>query len=557
MRQNLRGRNCELAVLAILLFLIPTPIRAQDGDSAKQLTEAFVLDTSAQARYAQNLDEATFYVQLAADNLRSDLTGTKCVDQSFLSWIRKFFKQDAKSISLVATVRMPDATTQKIPLFQVSMDEKAKPPQCLTSILTSEPITPIFVGRQGSSFKLDVQALTQSNVTLTPAATTVAAASDLLSMTGGSAWLLKNVATTQTAVSNAVSKIDSSLSSNWSSTNQTDYQFAIGPWPSDGNWSAHQDLAKFAAGSLVAKAGGVNVDTNLLPTLTIGLQYRTSVFGTGPGHYVPEDQILSTRLASNQGDSLVNILKLGIGGFTTDKAVAISDATAMTTFCNGMRQNFANFLTVNDALAARHAVLLDATGFYQSSILRNAPGCESDSEVAQLKTLSNSFTFPPDIARETAANRSNFVRARGSLITTALLAATGDKIQNLVADQSKFALLISGDVKTVFPNITEGQSVGGIGASAIAQLAGAGPFRTGCWAAIPAQSLRNIVGMALNKKTGNSAAILIEFDSNFPGAGTNPSKDAPKVTKISFMPVSIVQTLTGLPDWPSDSCPLT
>ena len=149
------------------------------------------------------------------ENLRQDLGGQKCVDASFFSWVRKFFKTDAKSISLVSSITMPDNTIQKIPLFQISIDEHASPPQCLTTILTSEPITPIFVARRGGTFRLEVQAKTQQNVTLNPAATTVAAAIDLLSLTGGSAWLLKNVATTQTAVATAVSKIDTSLNQSY------------------------------------------------------------------------------------------------------------------------------------------------------------------------------------------------------------------------------------------------------------------------------------------------------------------------------------------------------
>jgi hypothetical protein len=536
--------------------LVASPGYGQALDESKQLTAAFTLDSSPHAQYAQNLEEATFYTQLDVVNLRQNLGGEKCVDASFFTWVRKFFKNDAKSISLVASITMPDNTTQKIPLFQISMDEHAK--QCLTSILTSEAITPVFVARRGNTFILAAQAKTQQVVTLNPAGTTVAAATDLLSMTGGSAWLLKNVAATQTTVASAVSKIDASLSNNWSSTNQVDYQFELNPWPADNNWASHRDEAKFAVGSLVSKASGVNVDGTLLPTLTIGLRYTTSLFGGGPGHYVPEEQVLSTRLASSKADSFDNILKLGIGGFTTDQALSIADARAMTRFCNSMRSNFANYLTTDDALVARHAVLLDATSFYQSAVLRSAPRCESEDEVSRLKTLSSAFVFPANLQREAAVNRSSFVKARGRLIATAFVAGTSDRIQSIIANSSTFALLISAEVKSVFPNLGDGQTSGGtIGEAAITQLAGAGGFRVGCWAALPTQNLLNMVGMALNKKTGNSAAILVEFDSNFPGAGADPSKDTAKVTKISFLPVSITQALGSLPNWPDESCPLS
>jgi len=546
--------------LVLLAFSVSGLLFSQQSSAAqpdpKQLSAAFTMSSSAQAGYAQNLEEATFYYQLNIQNLRQDLNGENCVDKSFLSWIRKFFKSDAKSISLAASVTMPDTTKQQIPLFQVSMDEQSSPPQCLTTVLTSEPLTPFFVARRGGVFTLDVTAKTQQNVTISAASTTVSAASDLLSLTGGSAWLMKNVATTQSAVASAVNKIDTSLSNNWSSTAQTDYDFALSPWPSDGDWSHHQDLAKFTVGSLIASAGGISVNASLLPTLNIGLQYRTSLFGGGAGHYLPEAQILSSHLASNAGDTLENILKLGVGGFTTDQALAISDATTMSRFCHSMQQTFSNFLTTDDEKAARHAVLLEDTNYYQSTVLNDADGCESDSDVARLKELGTGFSFPDLAKKKWDIDRSHFVQQRGSLLTTALSAGSSDKISAIVADPTKFALAVSSDAVDMFSNSVQNQSLNGVGTAAITTLAGAGPFRSGCWSALPGQSLRNMVGAVLNKKTGNSSAILVEFDSDFPGPDSDPSADKPKVTKLTFLSAEVVQAIGTVPNWPDPSCPL-
>jgi hypothetical protein len=544
------------ALLANILLTFPQNSVAQTDTN--QLVAAFKLNSSSQSDYAKNLEEATFYYQLNIQNLRQDLDGQKCVDKSFMSWIRKFFKADAKSISLTASVTMPDTTKQQIPIFQISMDEQSSPPQCLTKILTSEPLTPFFVGRRGGIFTLDVTAKTQQNVTFSAANATVSAASDLLSLTGGSAWLMKNVATSQAAVASAVNKIDTSLSNNWSSTAQTDYEFAVSPWPSDGDWSHQKDLAEFAVGSLVATAGGISVNPQLLPTLNIGLQYRTSLFGGGPGHYLPEAQILSSHLASNAGDTLENILKIGVGGFTTAQALAISDAKAMSQFCHSMQQTFSNFLTTDDELAARHAVLVEDTAFYQSSILHGADGCESSSDISRLKQLSSGFTYPDTLNRPQPRdiNRSNFVKQRGSLLTNALLAGNSDKISSIVADPTKFILAVSSDAEDVFPNLVPNQSLNGVGATAISTLAGAGSFRSGCWSALPTQNLRNMVGAVLNKKTGNSSAIIVAFDSDFPGPGADPSTDRPKVTKLTFLSPDVVQEIGNVPNWPDPSCPL-
>jgi hypothetical protein len=65
-----------------------------------------------------------------------------------------------------------------------------------------------------------------------------------------------------------------------------------------------------------------------------------------------------------------------------------------------------------------------------------------------------------------------------------------------------------------------------------------------------------MAGMVLNRRTNNNAAVLIEFDSDFPGPQSDPEKDSAKVTKLSFLPVGITQALTSLSDWPEDSCPL-
>jgi len=547
----------SLLLLALFICIfVSFPYNSLAQTDTKQLVAAFSLDSSSQATYAQNKEEATFYYQLNIHNLRQDLNGQKCVDKSFIGWIRKFFKADAKSISLTASVTMPDTTKQQIPIFQISMDEKSSPPQCLTTILTSEPLTPFFVGRRGGIFSLDITAKTQQNGTFTVASTTVSAAGDLLSLTGGSAWLMKNVATSQNTTASAVNKIDTSLSNNWSSTSQTDYGFALSPWPSDGDWSNHKDLAKFAVGSLVGTAGGISVDSSLLPTVTIGLQYRTSLFGDGAGHYLPEAQILSSHLASNAGDTLENILKLGVGGFTTDQALSISDAKSMSRFCKSMQKTFSNFLTTDDEKAARHAVLVEDTAYYQSSMLYGADGCESSSDVARLKQLGNNFTFPDSITKLQAAERSDFVKQRGSLLTNGLLAGNSDKISSIAADPTKFTLAISSDAVDVFPNLVPNQSPNGVGTTAISTLASAGPFRSGCWQALPTQNLRNMVGAVLNKKTGNSSAILVEFDSDFPGSGADPSTDKAKVTKLTFLSAGVVQAIGTVPNWPEPSCPL-
>jgi hypothetical protein len=165
-----------------------------------------------------------------------------------------------------------------------------------------------------------------------------------------------------------------------------------------------------------------------------------------------------------------------------------------------MQRTFSNFLTIDDEKAARHSVLVEDTAYYQSSILFGADGCESRRDIARLNQLGNNFTFPDSLKKLQEVNRSSFVKQRGSLLISALLASNSDKISSIVADPTKFILSISSDATDVFPNLPQNQSQNSDGTSAISTLANAGPFRSGCWQALPTQNLRNMVGAVLNNE---------------------------------------------------------
>src|SRR5262249_11109863 len=148
--------------------------------------------------------------------------------------------------------------------------------------------------------------------------------------------------------------------------------------------------------------------------------------------YFDEDGILAARLTVRNGEPLDNVFKLGVAGFTTDQAMSIQDAGAMAAFCNSMRANFANFLTTDDALAARHAVLLRRTAYFNFSSLRTwrqTAACETQTDVSRLKVLNPAFEIPADLARVDSDNRSALVSARGAQrVSPALAAATREKI---------------------------------------------------------------------------------------------------------------------------------
>jgi len=405
---------------------------------------------------------------------------------------------------------------------------------------------------------LDVQALSQENVNVSVAKTLVSVASRLFSFGIGSAWLIQKDAQAQTAIQQATQSVDQALAGNWSLSNQQTYHLALNAWPTpSNNWSHHDDQASFAIGSLIPTSGGVHVDPTLVPTVQVSLRYVVSVFGLGPGHYNDEDGILSKKLTTTDGNSLSDIFALGLPGFTTANGMAIASAHDMSDFCAHMRDNFSRFLTVDDRLAARHAVLRRRTNFYSLAILRSADGCITTDEITKLWALNANFDIP-SIHRPSKDNRSAFVAARGShLVTPALLSADKTRLAQVVADTSKFTFSVSADVRSVFSDPADGRKWGDVtGQEAITNLAQAGPFRSGCWQALPTQNLRNMVGMVMSKTTAKTAAVLVEFDSDYAGANADPSADTGRVTRMTFLSVPLTQTLTQLPNWPDSSCPL-
>ena len=533
--------------------------RAEAATPDSQVVQAFALSASPQATYARDREENAFYVQLNVTNLRTDLSGTRCVDPSFLTWIRRMFKKDTKTITLVATITGPQegsANAKKVPLFEISYDDSKKPPTCLTDVVTSQAITLRYVATRIGAFHLDVQALTQQTANFSVASSVVATASSLLSFGAGSAWLISNMGKYNSQLNAATQAVDSSLSANWSQADQKTFHFDLNPWPTNGDWSRHLDTATFAVGNLVPAGARVVVDQTLLPTLAISLIYVDSIFGGGPGHYKDEDAILASKVTGPNMDTLDSVFALGLPGFSTAQALAIADSAAIGAFCTAMRTNFPNFLSSDDSLAAMHSVLLRRTNYYNSSSLHEAPQCLNAKELARLASLSSVFTIPLT-DRLSFKDRSAFVTNRGSrLISPALAGVNKDLLTKILSDPATFIFAVSSEVSGLFPPSVDGKPWGGlVGDAAVDQLITAGGIRTACWQAIPNQNLRNMVGMALGKSTGKSAALFVEFDSDYRGGG-NGAPDNGKVVKITFLPVSAIQGLVNLSSWPDDSCPL-
>jgi hypothetical protein len=269
------------------------------------------------------------------------------------------------------------------------------------------------------------------------------------------------------------------------------------------------------------------------------------------------DQKLVT---ANLGD-LLTILRNGVNGFTTDQAKSITDPGAMRTFCSQMRTLFAQFLTDDDALAARYAILRSATNYLTSATLRQAENCidSSAGEKDTLTKLSATFVIG-DIGRTNAALRDAFVDHRAKAIAVPLSQNSKDGLTQIMADAATFQFEAAPDSQAAFPVRTDGKLWGGLkGPAAIAQLTEAGGFRLACAKAPSGQSASVIAAVVQNKKTANSTGAFIQFGNADPPVGAtdaDAAAEAVKLVAISFYPINTIKLLLQMPDWPAADCPL-
>jgi hypothetical protein len=523
----------------------------------RQVIKAFEQASSAQSQYGKGKGGNTFYMALEVTSNRPDIRQDKCVDAGFFAWIRKFFTAQAAQITLTASITGPGETpgdAKTVPLFQISHDEKTSPPSCFTELIPNRIITQYYLADALHPFRVDAEIRTQRAANVSGGQSLLSEASESLSFTGYNGTLA-NLSAAQ-LITGAAKRLDSSLATNWSQTRQEKYHFDISAWPDNGDWDHHVDQARFAVANLIATSTGIHVQATLIPALTIRPSFRLSMFGDGPGAYDLPDRVMVQKLVSaNMGD-LSSILRNGIKGFTTDQAMSISEPSAMESFCKQMRGLFPVFLTDDDALAARYAVLKSTTNFMRVAKLQQSTNCIEPDEVKRLFLLSSAYVVD-DLNRIAGGDRSGFVSHRISALARPLSVGSKEDLLQVIDDVAKFRVDVSAEARSIFPARKDGKAWGGIvGQSAVDQLVEAGGFRLGCGHAATGQILRNIAAVAMDKRTNKSAAVFIEFANPDPDPSADPAQEKPKIKRLSFYLVSQLQDVLTLPGWPDESCPL-
>jgi len=518
------------------------------------LQQSFARSTSNQSIFAQNLDEKSFYMALSVTDENAGRPNDKCVDSSFIAWIRKYFDQQAGSVTLSTQITGPSDTNPiPVPLFQISKDEATS--NCLTQVL-NQTITPYYLVDRAHPFKIQGTIRTQKKANVAIGQSILSIAKDLLSFSSANAGLTKLVA--NAAFTSAADTLDKSLSVNWSPTDQQEYGFEISPWPSDGNWATHKDQAEFRVAGLIATSMGVNTTPADEPAIILKPVYQTSMLGSGRGHYLAAYQIMDQKLVTADGGTLDTILKTGIQGFTTDNALSITDPTQLDRFCNTMHTLFDQFLTEDDTLAAMYAVLKTRTQFMELATLRNAPNCLDAGVTTRLATLNASFTID-DLSRIQTSNRSKHVGYRTTQIAKVLSALTQVNLVGLLDNPDTFRLYVDSALQNALP-APGGMSGAYTGQKAIDALVQLGRFRIACGQASPQQSIATIAMMGLNKTTNQSVGMVVTTSNGDPPSNEDvqaPPTEVVKVSSVSFYPVATIQNLmAGLSSWPDATCPL-
>ena len=340
----MRSSNCiAFSIIAILSMAssgcaqtsssknTPTPIASAET----ALQRSFQPERSSQVDYAKDRNEGTFYMGLEVISLYPDLKDERCVDQSFFSWFRKFFKEDSARITLVAELKGPgeeEIDKRSIPLFEVSRKESpGNSPNCLTDILQRE-ITPLYRIGRNQSFEIDMKMLSQKDSNVTAAQSILKTADGVLKFSGAdtSAWLVKKVAATE--LLSAAHTIDESLANNWSLTNQRTQRLELRAWPKDNDWAEFKDQITFSNSDIISNSMGITVTENRIPTVIIKPVYSISLFGNGPGEYISSTSITTKNISSVRGKNLDTILLTGLDGVTTDGARTFSDTRDMELF---------------------------------------------------------------------------------------------------------------------------------------------------------------------------------------------------------------------------------
>ncbi len=543
-----------IATYGLSIFLLASCVSTKKTTTALSNNELMKEDVftktlnhtkSSSVEYARALGPREFYMALQVAPLwGANADTSECIDKSFFSLVRKFFKEDAYSTSLISEITGPGQAKSeavRIPLFQVGRSEQTNPPSCVSLVLDKEEIiTPYYLVDPGQGFELKTDIRTNNLKNVKGVESLISASSDLLSFSGENAELIEIIASSD--LLSAAKIIDDSITANWSQTNQKSVTSNIRPWPNgvmDSDWKDHTDTLTFSTSKIISSEGGLD-EGRPLPTLKIYPAYLKSIFGRGEGMYIQPSQVLSKELAPSTGEKLDDILSKGIDGFNTRYIGSITENKIMQKLCSDLDITLGPLLTTNDSIYAKYSLLYQQSQYFQNRDL-NSEKCLSDQDLELIKKLNpKSRVALPGARSSNQEARNKQVNERWLPLTIALRAGNKDDLEAVIEDIGAFHLIGVAGMK--FENNNEATSSLS-GNEAIEYLASISPIRSGCYQANPHQNLSTIPGVVLSKGADNAEIYFATF------------AESGKVAEITIVPLQTWSEISHLGSWPNaESC---
>lgn len=396
-----------------------------------------------------------YYVAIGVEPLFTMNPGEdKCFDESFFSFLRRIFKEDNGSILLTANVKTPWALPARadvdLPLFM--MQKLEKPPQgtksaCLTKTVGVEgapkAITPFIVASSNTKFEVRFEMYARKEAQSDIAAKAIDAISSGFSLLGGSGWVIGKL--TSVPFQKAADEADAYLEKWWKKEQGDDQHTDFRHQPLDGaSWDTFNDQFIVKAPGIRPGPGGMTM-TGLRDAVSLTLLTKPSFYTTAQSIDEIMQKSLDEMAGANQ--TLAKIVTAKWFGEYVDGLPRLTDRSLVRDACVALRNGLITFLTTEDALIARLAVLKDK-GIDDLPGTARASQCLDAGDEQRLNNLAASnptmrylrISAPPEPTA--ATNRDDQVKAIMDPIRAALATGRKDRLSSQMVEPEGFRLAV-------------------------------------------------------------------------------------------------------------------
>ncbi|AWY99609.1 hypothetical protein RHODOSMS8_00049 [Rhodobiaceae bacterium] len=360
--------------------------------------------------------EKTFYARLGTSAPGARMNG-ECVDTSFLSLARQFFKEDRVSVLLDAEVTFPGRNIafsgdggqkpEVLPLAYTTASEVDNE-GCTEAVLNNYASSYYPMNDMGDVFTVKVQTKTDRNPNITAAKTIVSAIAAL----SGAAGISELAFATTPAARRARDTIDGHLTNELRNKSAFSRTITLSPFERDvpGELSY---LNSTTETETIRSAGVETTSTgyNFLEEhrqITLFLEYRDSLFHSNGKEYPSINMINNTAFGRGAERRTLNSILLNATEPPDSGKVAPS---VFHTYCNTLRDALHPIMTPRDSAVARLAFLEQRFGYRQRPDLQSEHCFDTD-ETKTLNGLPGKRFSLPSLARDIALREQKTLNDR-------------------------------------------------------------------------------------------------------------------------------------------------